>query len=187
MYSTLRFLLFQAVIFISFVFPLYSVQPSTVSVAVNGNCNQTITNSAGGIYILNCTIQNKIIESADTFIVVLGFTAKSPILDGVINWAFIDLKNSDISIYVDNRLVVNEDLNTPFTDEVLKLKRGQHTFRIETNFTYYPLLNGIQADPAEATCTVVLDVQAPGKVFPKFNIKQHPSGALLTDDCSFHE
>ncbi|QGY32503.1 hypothetical protein [Pantoea cypripedii] len=148
-----------------------------------GKCSPTLVNSNGNTIILTCSFMQN--NQDDKFKVVLGYTARTPILDGQIDWRFVDTNNSDITIYVDNKQKVYENLNTQFTDEILTLRRGQHIFRIEISFTYFRLPNGYLPDPSDADCTIVLDVQAAGKVFPKFNLRQMPDGKLLPIDCSF--
>lgn len=155
-----------------------------IDVAVSGNCNQTVTNSSGGTYILNCTIQNKVIDQATKFYLVLGFSAIAPTINGSINWFLVDKGNSDIEISVDGRSVIYESLEKAFQDETLKLGRGQHTFTIEINFVYLPF-HGQQYLPANAKCTSVLDVQAPGKIIPQLLISQYVDGTIAPISCGF--
>ncbi|MGK7246079.1 hypothetical protein ACSPAH_12505 [Buttiauxella agrestis] len=165
---------------------LTSNQSSTSNIAVRGNCNRTVTNSSGGTYILNCTLANPTIEQANLFYLIIGFTAAAPPLGGMINWQFVDKSNSDITISIDGRQVVYEDLNTIFSDETMKIPRGQHTFTIETNFVYYPSPTGVQAPPASASCTALLDVQAPGKIYPQLLLQQDFNGGLAPVRCGFN-
>lgn len=158
--------------------------PAATHVAVSGNCNQTVTNSNGGTNILYCTIQNKVIEQASLFYLVLGFSAVAPALNGPINWAFVDKHNSNIEISVDGNSVIYESLEKAFQDETLEVKRGQHTFTLETNLVYYPF-QGQQAPPANAKCTSILDVQAPGKIIPQLFIAQYPDGSIAPIRCGF--
>lgn len=162
-----------------------TTSPTAATVAVNGNCNQTVTNSSGGTFILNCTLHNPTIDQANLFYLVVGYTAVAPTIGGMINWQFVDKSNSDITISVDGRQVAYEDLTKVFPDKVLKVPRGQHTFTIETNFEYYPSPTGIQAPPASATCTAILDVQAPGKIYPRLLLQQGYDGALAPIKCDF--
>ena len=165
--------------------PTTSTSP-TASVAVSGNCNQTVTNSSGGTYILNCTVANPTIDQANLFYLIIGYTAAAPTLGGMVNWQFVDKNNSDITISVDGNQVVYEDLNTVFSDKILKVPRGQHTFTIETNFEYYPSPTGVQAPSASASCTALLDVQAPGKIYPQLLLQQAMNGGLAPIRCGFN-
>lgn len=158
--------------------------PVETNVAVSGNCNQTVTNSSGGTNILICTVNNSIIEEANRFYLVLGFSAVAPTINGPINWAFVDKHNSNIEISVDGNSVIDESLEKAFQDETLKVDRGQHIFTIETNLVYYPF-QGQQAPPANAKCTSTLDVQAPGKIIPQLLIAQYPDGSIAPIRCGF--
>lgn len=177
--------LFAAVSLFSSVERSFASPSPTVNVAVSGNCNQTVTNSSGGTYILNCTLANPTIDQANLFYLVVGFTAAAPTLGGMVNWQFVDKSSSDLTIYIDGNQVAYVDLNTVFPDKVLKVTRGQHTFTVETNFEYYPSPMGVQAPPASATCTAILDVQAPGKIYPRLLLQQGNDGSLAPIRCDF--
>lgn len=148
------------------------------------NCSPNLVDSHGNTIILQCTT-GPAPDSIKDFRVIIGYTTATPIIDGNINWAWVDKSNSYLTIKVDNRVKVQTDLNHVFQDEEIALPRGAHTFQIRVILAYYPLPNGFQATPGVTSCSVVLDVQASGKVYPKYIINQDNAGQLFTYACNF--
>ncbi|EPI4979402.1 TPA: hypothetical protein ACTW2S_005548 [Raoultella planticola] len=148
------------------------------------SCSPNLVNSSGNTIILQC-VPGSSPPTTNDFRVVVGYTSATPIIDGNINWMWVDKSNSELVIRVDGHSKVDTSLNQAFQDKVLTLSRGQHTFEIEVTLAYYPFPTGFQAQDGNSSCTVVLDVQAPGKIYPKYVINQDNTGQLYTYACNF--
>lgn len=165
---------------------------SSVATATNarifndGYCNVTVINSGGSKFDMTCTPSTaQSFPDKAVFELILGYTQLYPAVAGNINWNFVDQANSYITIYVDKHQVIYEDLTTPFNDEDMKLSKGIHKLKFELNISYHPFA-GLQAPPADATCIAILDLQAPGKIYPQFVVQQAPDGSIYPVKCGFN-
>ncbi|CAN7354077.1 hypothetical protein [Neorhizobium sp. LjRoot104] len=165
-----KFMVLFLAIFASTVF----ARAQTGGISNNGNCNINITGTGNNVSVNNPCGNT---SSSSDFLTVFTGNAMYPIFglnNYNVNWAM-----SDLTLTVDDKVIINQDLGSVLNPKNRRLKKGSHYYEIEISVYF---LNGVNSS---ATCGGIINLQADAVLMPRISVVANPVGQLFSQGCGF--
>ncbi|MFB9951820.1 hypothetical protein ACFFP0_23470 [Rhizobium puerariae] len=162
------------VLFAAIMMSAVLARAQTGGISNNGNCNINITGTGNNISVSNPCGDS---SSSSDFLTVFTGNAMYPIFglnNYNVNWTM-----SELSLTVDNKSIIDQDLGSVLNPKSRRLKKGSHYYEIKISVLFF---NGVQSD---ATCGGILNLQADAVLMPRISVVASPVGQLFSQGCGF--